>query len=181
MAVENIDALSDEVIERRAFEAPERTDAKRREMSMESDPLVRADYRAAHNLLVGSNVRDRRGLVHKQFLQEGTEGEICARHALGRVLRRLANSRLDSELAAILILLAGHFDGKIGHRNEANDSLYKSKWPMVALAAERRVRFEDHPLTDAQKRISLAQVKNAWLQARSMFLRFARRWPALPL
>jgi len=175
MAVENIDALSDEVIERRAFEASlGHADARRHQLSTEGDSFVKADYRVAYNLLVGSNVRDRRGLVRKQFLQEGTEGEICARHAMARVLRRLANSPLDAELAAIIILLAGHFDGKIGHRSASKDGLHKSKSPVVSLAAERRLRFEDRLPTDPQGGISLAGVKNVWLKVRAMFRQIAR-------
>jgi hypothetical protein len=169
MAVVNIDALSDEVVARQAFEAQEPADARRRQLSAESATLVKADYRAAYNLLVGSNVGDRRGLVHKQFLREGTEGEICARHAMGRVLRRLANSPLDTELAAILILLAGHFDGKIGYRNDSN-----SGRPSAGLVVERRLRFENHLRADVRERFGRARVNNAVMRVRWMFQRLAR-------
>jgi hypothetical protein len=177
MAVDNINALSDEVIERRALEPPKRADAKRRQSTADNDPLTKADCRAAYNLLAGWDARDRRGRVHRLFLQEGTEGEICARHAMGRLLRRLANSPLDDELAAILILLAGHFDGKIGYRNVSNLGLYKSKLPRVALAAERRLRFEVDLLTDVQQRSGLTRVKKAWLQLRSKFQGLISRPP----
>jgi hypothetical protein len=165
MAVENIDSLSQGMIEQRAVELLERADSKR-QLSADSEHFIKADYRAAYNLLAGTNVTDRRGAIRKQFLEEGTLGEISARHALGRVLRRLAISPLDAELASILILLAGHFDGKIGYQTVARAGLHK--WPVVELAAERRLKFDRLP-EDADYLISFGWINKAWSQIRSMF------------
>ena len=169
MAVENIEALSDEVIERRALEVLERAAAKRRQLSTDC-AYIKADQRVAHALLVGWNVENER-VVDRQFLEEGTEGEICARYAMGRVLRHLANSTLDAELATILILLAGHFDGKTGYRTVLNAGPHKSKLPPHKLIAERRLKFERRAPVDTRSRYSLAWIKKAWLQFRSMFQR----------
>jgi hypothetical protein len=164
MAVENIDDLSQGMVAQ-AMELLERADSKR-QLSADIEHIIKADYRAACNLLVGSNVTDRRGVIQRQFLKEGTVGEICARHAMGRVLRRLANSPLDAELASILILLAGHFDGKIGYQTVARAGQHK--WPVVELAAERRLKFGGLP-NDGHFLIGLDWIKRAWLQIRLMF------------
>jgi hypothetical protein len=166
MAIENIDGLSDGAIEQRALEVLKRADAKHRQASNDSEQLFKADYRAAYTLLVGSNVLDRRGAIQKQFLEEGTEGEICARHAMGRMLRRLANSHLDAELTTILILLAGHFDGKVGYQTVPR--IGPNKWAVAELASERRLQFAPLP-AEAHWWISLGWVKKALLKVRSFF------------
>jgi hypothetical protein len=161
MPVENIDALSDEVIERRALKVLQRADASRRRLPTDCDPLTRADYRAAYNLLVGSNVPDHRGLTHRRFLEEGTEGEICARQAMGRMLRRLARSRIDDEEASILVLLAAHFDGKTGYGTVPDGDRHKAKWPIMELAAERRLKFEGQAPTGIPHR-RMSVVLDVW-------------------
>jgi hypothetical protein len=194
MPVENIDALSDEVIERRALKVLQRAELTRRRRETDNDPLTKADYRAAYNLLVGWCATDSRGLIRRHFLLEGTEAEMCARLAMGRALRRLSRSGLDSEMATLLVLLAGHFDGKIGYATVPDFGLYKSKWPTSELAARRRLRFDNHMRDSIGPEVGIAhrlwdrfksfqlieEKKRAFIRVWSIVRHLARRIAQMP-